>query len=174
MLEADLEMVREWRNAPEVRARMYTQHEITPQEHLRWWQSKSVSDLDRMFIYEWKKKPTGFVSFYDLNPRRLSGSWAFYASPEASRGIGSRMEYLALNTFFDDLRYRKLKCEVLSSNPAVVSLHKKHGFVEEGLLRAEHPNNQGFEDIHLLAIFADDWMVRRQSIIERLKNQRQQ
>lgn len=37
MTEADLAQVLAWRNHPDIRANMYTQHEITMAEHRAWW-----------------------------------------------------------------------------------------------------------------------------------------
>lgn len=38
MVYADLERVLAWRNHPDVRRYMYTQHEITLDEHQRWYE----------------------------------------------------------------------------------------------------------------------------------------
>jgi len=43
---ADRETVRAWRNAPDVRAAMYTRHEISADEHESWW-DRHVSDPAR-------------------------------------------------------------------------------------------------------------------------------
>lgn len=170
LTEGDLDMLRQWRNAPAVRSRMYTQHEIGVDEHLSWFRAKSASPRDRLFIYSYLGTPTGFVSFSELNQDWGTGTWAFYAAPDAGRGVGSRMEFLALDHFFFDLQMRKLCCQVLSSNPAVIRLHEKHGFKQEGLRRAHVPMGADYDDIHELALFKDEWQERRDTMSKRLES----
>ena len=48
----ELELMRCWRNAPEVRANMYTRHEIGAAEHGAWW-ARVVQRQDmQYFMYE--------------------------------------------------------------------------------------------------------------------------
>lgn len=164
----DLDMILSWRNAPAVRSRMYTQHEIAREEHLRWWDARSRSDRDALLIYLDGGVPTGFISFSEINRCWCTASWAFYAAPEAPKGTGSRMEMIALDRFFGEMKLRKLCCEVLASNTAVLALHLKHGFVQEGLRRDHVKTADGFDSIHQLAIFAEDWAARRPVMLARL------
>ena len=168
--EGDLEMLRGWRNAPEVRLRMYTQHEISPEEHRRWWEAKSRSERDRLLIFSQGGRPCGFFAFSEIHPDWRTASWAFYAAPDAPKGTGSRMEMRALDMAFGELGLRKLCCEVLSSNPGVLALHLKHGFVQEGLLRHHVRTPEGFDNIHQLAIFAQDWAATRPVMLQRLSS----
>jgi hypothetical protein len=50
MREADLDMVRRWRNAPDVRKNMYTTHEISPEEHRAWWERISADPASRQLF----------------------------------------------------------------------------------------------------------------------------
>ena len=47
----ELELMRSWRNEPAVRANMYTQHEISREEHLAWWEKINNTKSQR----EWMK-----------------------------------------------------------------------------------------------------------------------
>lgn len=161
-------MILSWRNAPTVRSRMYTQHEISREEHIRWWEAKSRSEQDNLLIYLDDGVPAGFISFSEINRNWGTASWAFYAAPDAPKGTGSRMEMLALDRFFGEMNLRKLCCEVLASNPAVLALHLKHGFVQEGLRQDHVKTSEGFDSIHQLAIFAGNWAARRPEMLARL------
>jgi RimJ/RimL family protein N-acetyltransferase len=62
----DLERVLAWRNHPEIRRYMYTQHEITWDEHLRWFLNKKNDHLtDRVLIYQNLSEP--FIDSYTIN-----------------------------------------------------------------------------------------------------------
>ena len=41
----DLSLILEWRNSPKVRKNMYSQHEITIKEHLKWWEKSKIRRL---------------------------------------------------------------------------------------------------------------------------------
>ncbi|MGQ3890891.1 UDP-4-amino-4,6-dideoxy-N-acetyl-beta-L-altrosamine N-acetyltransferase [Legionella sp. CNM-4043-24] len=162
----ELDMIRQWRNEPGVRGNMYTSHLISADEHLKWWERVSADESCRYFMYEYEGKATGVVWFYAIDKNSQNAFWGFFASPDAPRGTGSRMERLALDYAFSTLKLKKLSCEVLSNNPAVVKLHLKFGFREEGLFHNHHFKNDAFLNIHRLAIFPDDWERKKREMQE--------
>ncbi len=161
--DADLSAMRDWRNAPGVRAMMYTQHVITPDEHAAWWQAQTARGDVRHLIFCTEVGPQGAVSFTDISSRHGTASWAFYAAVGAPRGTGRRMEHAALDHAFDTLTLRKLTCEVLTINPRVIALHKAHGFRVEGIFRAQVMLNGTPHDVIRLALFPNRWRAIRQA-----------
>lgn len=164
--ELDLMLV--WRNDPKVRANMYTRHVISREEHLAWWDRISLRSDQAYFMYERDSAPMGIVAFNQLDPANANASWAFYAAPEAAPGTGSRMEYLALDHAFGQMRLHKLHCEVLAFNSPVVTLHQKFGFVIEGRLREHHNVDGNYVDIVRLGILASEWAEKRDEMRNRL------
>ncbi|TGV05752.1 UDP-4-amino-4,6-dideoxy-N-acetyl-beta-L-altrosamine N-acetyltransferase, partial [Alcaligenaceae bacterium 429] len=156
--EADLEMMLIWRNHPEVRKNMYTRHEISWDEHHSWWKKTSERKDQKYFIYEDQGKPSGVVSFVDIDLHNENCFWAFYASQDAYKGVGSRMEFLALSYVFETLKVKKLSCEVLDFNKSVIRLHEKFGFKIEGVFRKHHKFDGGFVDIYRLSILNEEWL----------------
>lgn len=168
-IESDeLELMLAWRNAPGVRANMYTRHEISLQEHLAWWSRIQQRTDQRYFMYEYKSQPLGIVAFNGIDTTNGNSAWAFYASPDAPKGTGSRMEFLALEHAFHEMQLYKLCCEVLAFNSAVIKLHQKFGFKVEGILREQHRLDDGFVDIYRLGIFASEWQECRDTLLEKL------
>lgn len=167
--DAELELMLSWRNEPFVRKNMYTTHEIGMDEHLRWWQKISQSSEHKYFMYEYQGQPLGIVGFNEIDSLSKNASWAFYASPCAPRGTGSRMEYLALNYAFDKLGLHKLHGEVLAFNDRVVKLHQKFGFKIEGVLREQHWNDGAFVDVLRIGLLAREWSTHRNVMLNKLK-----
>ena len=60
----DLELILQWRNTKEIRTVMYEDHEITIDEHLKWYKKLEIDDtkIARLLIY--KEKPIGFGILY--------------------------------------------------------------------------------------------------------------
>ena len=164
----ELEMMLSWRNSPTVRANMYTRHEISLSEHLAWWARIQDRADQRYLMYEFEGIAAGVVAFNSIDVGNCNSSWAFYASPEAMKGTGSRMEFLALDHAFRDLQIHKLFCEVLAFNGPVVKLHQKFGFQVEGILREQHRMNAEFVDIYRLGMLGRDWQQNREAMLAKL------
>lgn len=163
------ELMLQWRNAPGVRANMYTQHEIRLDEHLAWWERIRQRDDQRYFMYECDGIPLGIVGFNGIDPVSRNSSWAFYASPKAPKGTGSRMEFLALEHAFSELDLHKLHCEVLAFNTPVIRLHEKFGFKVEGIFREQRHIGEKFVDVYRLGLLVGEWSIKRTEMLERLQ-----
>ena len=164
----ELELMLSWRNAPGVRANMYTRHEISLIEHLAWWERIQTGADQQYFMYEFQGTPFGIVAFNGIDETHQNSSWAFYASPEAMKGTGGRMEYLALEHAFNGIRLHKLCCEVLAFNVPVIRLHEKFGFKVEGILREQHKMDDAFVDVYRLGMLASEWATKRDQMLSKL------
>lgn len=132
MTDADLGMVLAWRNAPGVRAHMYTTHVISRDEHAAWWRRTRLDPSRRYFVFNGAAGPCGVVGFTGIDEAALQAEWAFYASSDAPRGTGSAMEVLALEYAFGVMGLDVLRCEVLASNARVIEMHTRFGFSTQG------------------------------------------
>lgn len=165
----ELNMMRGWRNAPTIRANMYTRHEISSDEHEAWWIRARERTDQQYFMYEVGGRPLGIVLFTMIDLLNSNCSWAFYSAPDAPKGTGSKMEFLALEHAFSRLKLNKLYCEVLDFNMPVVKLHQKFGFQVEGLFRKHNKIENGYADIYRLGIFASEWASKRPEILIKLE-----
>ncbi|MEZ0171831.1 UDP-4-amino-4,6-dideoxy-N-acetyl-beta-L-altrosamine N-acetyltransferase [Microvirga sp. TS319] len=169
--EDDLADMLAWRNSPSVRSKMFTQHVIAWEEHVRWWNAVKDRKDQIHFIYEFQNEPLGVVIFKDVDTLNKSSSWAFYAKPDAPKGTGSRMELLALNFIFLEFGMEYLYCEVLSSNEAVVGLHQKFGFSIKERLAEQRIGAQIFDFVRL-GIERREWLQRRDEVMARMLSAR--
>ncbi|WBQ14341.1 UDP-4-amino-4,6-dideoxy-N-acetyl-beta-L-altrosamine N-acetyltransferase [Hyphomonadaceae bacterium BL14] len=170
IVKDDLELMRAWRNAPEISSKMYTRHEISVEEHQAWWSRTQDREDKAYFMYEDAGEPLGVVGFTEIDRTNQNCFWAFYASPGAPRGTGSRMELLALEHVFRTLYLKKLSCEVLAFNESVIRLHKKFGFQKEGVFRMHHKIDDAYVDVVRLALLSHDWAAARESALAKLSN----
>jgi UDP-4-amino-4,6-dideoxy-N-acetyl-beta-L-altrosamine N-acetyltransferase len=165
----EVDLMRSWRNAPAVRMNMYTRHEISSEEHAAWWAHAQQREDQQYFIFEINDVPMGVVSFTKIDALNRNAEWAFYTAPEALRGTGTKMEYLALEHAFNILNLHKLNCEVLAFNEAVIKLHQKYGFKVEGVLREQHKFEDRFIDIYCLGILRSEWAEKSSLMLEKLR-----
>ena len=136
--EADLDVMRDWRNQEPNRLASINSHEISGSEHRAWWEKTSTDPTRRVLIFEREDGPMGVVSFFDLDlgaPRR-SGAWGFYLDAlrlEAQEEVMPAWMAVmreATRYAFDELALDDLRGEVLADNVAVRNMNRLFRFVE--------------------------------------------
>ena len=97
-------------------------------------------------------------------------NWAFYLGDTSIQGVGvgAMVEFCLIEHVFSNLDLNKLCCEVLSFNTSVLKLHNKFGFKREGLLVQHRCKNKELYDVHILALFKDTWLSKRDIIYKKL------
>lgn len=168
---SDRENLRSWRNNPEISKYMYLDHYISKQEHNKWFDKIRHDETKKYWIIYFDGIKAGLVNLYDIDNINQRCSWAFYIANLNTRGkgVGSFVEYFVLDYVFNTLCLNKLICEVFEFNEAVIRMHKKFGFKEEGLFRNHIYKNNKPYNVHYLSILRDEWILIEQSIINRLK-----
>jgi UDP-4-amino-4,6-dideoxy-N-acetyl-beta-L-altrosamine N-acetyltransferase len=167
---ADSERLLDWRNREQVAAYMYTDHQISPEEHARWFAAAMAAPDRRYWIIELDRQPVGLANLAGIDPARRRSEWAYYLAETSvrGRGVGAAVELVVIDHVFGALGLHKLWCEVLIENEAVWKLHESFGFVREALYR-DHVWKAGrFQDVVGLGLLADDWAKARPGCAERL------
>lgn len=135
MVEDDLESVLTWRNHPDVRRFMYASHEISFDEHVRWFKAASVDPGRHLLLLELAGRVLGYVNF------RCDGAggavWGFYLAPEAPKGTGRLLGDTATRYAFEVLGLDTLRGEVLVANLASQQFHLRFGFLVEAAPQGE-------------------------------------
>lgn len=162
--------VREIRNQTSVRVAMYTDHEIEVSEHLDWLNRIANDSKQIVFVVLDDEDPIGVVSFINLDLLHKKSDWAFYFDEGRRGGLGKAIEYNILEYAFNELGLKKLNCEVIEHNEAVVNLHKRFSFVNEGFRRENITKNSKRIGVHFLGLTKKDWLANRQEIFAREKS----
>ncbi len=159
----DLELVRVWRNHPDVRRHMYTQHTIGLEEHQRWF-SQAVANPDKYpLIFELQGVPAGFVNLTIVDHTVRRSEWGFYLAPEAPRGSASLLGRSALAYVFTDLKQHKICGEALAYNQRSIRFHERLGFRKEARLRDHHFDGSEYHDVIGFGLLAAEWLQERGS-----------
>ena len=148
---------------------MYTDHEISLDEHLDWIEKLRNDKTRIVFIILVNDIVSGILSVSALDPFHKKSDWAFYLTNKIRVGLGAALEFSLLNFVFDDLLLEKLNCEVIETNAAVVKLHKKFGFLEEGFKRSNIEKNGRRLGVYCLGITKDEWFTKRVDFQEKNK-----
>lgn len=156
MAHEDLALMLRWRNHPDVRRHMFNRHEITPDEHRRWFEHSLQDARKHLLIFELERRPLGFVNFTELASVGIA-DWGFYAAPEAPRGTGQRLGQTALAHAFVELSLHKICAEVLAQNERSIRFHQSLGFQQEGVLRDQHFDGERYHHVICFGLLRDEW-----------------
>ena len=159
-----------WRNLPEIRRWMYTDHVIAQAEHDRWFAGILTDPTRRYWIIELDGRPVGLANLADIQPTARRATWAYYLADPAvrGRGVGAYTEFFVIEYVFAELGFNKLWCEVLLDNEAVWKLHEAFGFQREALFRAHAWKDGAPADVVGLGLLAQDWPAQREAMAQRL------
>lgn len=167
--ESDLKLILSWRNEPTVRQAMFTQHEISLDEHQAWFNRAQVDDTKQLFLFlNDDNFPCAFVNFISIDKGQKSAFWGFYADPGALPGTGMRMSLNALDKAFFDLGIRKLSAEVLVSNVRSLKMHKEVGFIQEGYFREHAFDGKSNVDVIRFGMLRREWPLAKQNLQDRI------
>lgn len=168
--------VRHLRNQPGVRTFMYTDHDISEAEHQNWLEGLRNSSRQQVYAVVIENAPVGVVSLSAINPAHGTADWAFYLDTSLQgKGLGSQVEMWMLDHAFGAAGLEKLNCEVLETNPAVIKMHQKFGFVIEGVRRQNIVRDGKRIGVVLLGITKGEWDAQRPKVlsaVERLAGRR--
>ena len=167
--ESDLKLILPWRNALTVRQAMFTQHEISWDEHQAWFRCVQADDTKRWFLFlDDESVPCAVVSFVSIDQVQNLAFWGFYTDPDAKPGTGVRMSLDALDKAFFELGLRKLNAEVLASNRRSLEMHKKIGFIEEGRFRDHFFDGKSNVDVVRFGMLHEEWPHAKRNLQDRI------
>lgn len=160
MVKDDLESMLSWRNHPEVKRFMLTQHEITPDEHWAWFEESSKDQSKALLVIEEHGIPIGTVHFTGVKENGTA-EWSFHSAPHSPKGTGYKICTSALQFAFRNLSVNKVSSRVLAFNTASLKLHHRLGFKDEGILREHQLVGNEHIDIYCLGILMGEWLEQQ-------------
>ena len=167
----DRDMIRNWRNMPEVAEFMYTDHQISDEEHRLWFERVQSDQSCRYWIITFDDNDVGVANICEIDTENSRCYWGFYiASPSVrGKGVGAFVEYSILKHVLEVLKLNRLCGEVLSFNTSVLRVHEKFGFKQEGVFR-EHVVKGGVpHDVVGIALLRREWQELKPGIEGRLR-----
>lgn len=156
MIQADLEQVLAWRNHPDVRRYMFSQHEITLAEHRLWFERTMQNPKKHLLIFEANHQPQGVVSFSEVGDGGVA-DWGFYLAPDAPKGSGRQLGSAALSHAFTQFNFHKVCGQVLEYNQRSIRFHQSLGFRLEGSLRDQYFDGERYHQVNCFGLLCNEW-----------------
>ncbi|WP_256222705.1 UDP-4-amino-4,6-dideoxy-N-acetyl-beta-L-altrosamine N-acetyltransferase [Pseudomonas sp. Pf153] len=159
MTTDDLQAVLAWRNHPDIRRYMYTQHEISLEEHCAWFNRASSDPNKHLLIFEMNGISRGFINFTE-HPSSRVADWGFYVAPRAEKGTGRQLGEAALEYAFHFLNLHKVCGQALNFNERSIRFHRSLGFQQEGTLRDQHYDGEHYHAVICFGLLSTEWRSR--------------
>lgn len=168
--QEDIELIRSWRNSPEVAKYMYTDDEITAEQQQNWFNKIQHTNTSRYWLVEYNDQKIGLASITNISEMFSSCQWAFYIGNDQVRGsgVGFKIEYNIIEYVFNELKLNKLNCEVFSFNDGVIRMHEMFGFRREAYYRQHIKKNGKFEDVVGLGLLKSEWVNVKEKIRQKI------
>ncbi|MBF7155032.1 MULTISPECIES: UDP-4-amino-4,6-dideoxy-N-acetyl-beta-L-altrosamine N-acetyltransferase [Bacillus] len=169
----DLELILKWRNTKEIRTIMYEDHEITIDEHLKWYEKLEMDDTKVARLLTYKEKPIGFVNFTKIDEMNQTCYWGFYIGEKQSvRRAGTVLGLLALDYIFETKGIHKVCAEIIESNRISLNFHQKLGFQEDGRYENYICRDNDYIDVITMTLFHEQWRERKEAIKKELEGEK--
>jgi len=159
-------LILEIRNQHHIRKNMINDQIIKVNDHINWLKNNITDKKNIFYLIYVKKKIAGLIRFII---RDNEADWSFYLEKNCKNIYGAYVEYLAIERIFRLKKIDILRCQVLSNNIRIVSLHKKFGFtinkIEKEILHREN----SYLDLFFLENNKESWIIKRREIKNKLK-----
>lgn len=129
MQAGDLELVRQWRNAPHVREFMHHKAEISRDEQQNWFKQLDKNHNHYFVLYS-HTKPLGVLNIKEIDKHSLSGeAGIFIGSLDALNSpVPVAATLLLMSYAFEDLKLRCLKAKIHEKNSKAINFNLALGY----------------------------------------------
>ncbi|MBN1777974.1 MAG: GNAT family N-acetyltransferase [Clostridiales bacterium] len=159
----DTDNIVKWRNSRDVRENLFTQTELTAEQHLQWLQHYVYPGLCRQFIVEVEddgiKTPIGTTFIKNIDVEKKTGEFGIFIGESAAkgRGYGSQATRHILTYAFDELKLRQVSLSVFSDNEGAVYIYRKLGFRTEEVQHMKFPGMRRSRTVLFMTLAREQW-----------------
>lgn len=167
----DLLLLLKWRNSKRVHSKMLTEHIITKEEHMDWFNDIVKTAAQPLhFVLELNQRRIGYIGYTDVDYVNSRCSPGMYLGEEdVPIDAGIAMGILSIAYIFDILHFNKASTIVLENNQRVYKLNSFLGYKEEGFLRGHYFKNGEFLSAYILGMLSNEWKENKKQLYELLE-----
>ncbi len=158
--EEDLALLVKWRNDIENLRGLFSYLPLNLQKQRNWFQKYCNEPSSQLFMIELVKEneKIGVCGLNSIDYRNQRAELSIIIGENSYKGKGYASEALSLlhNYAFNYLNLKKIFLQVLITNDSAISLYKKMGYQQEGLLKGHYFQDGKFVDVLLMSIFNTD------------------
>lgn len=161
---ADTDHIVRWRNSWDVKKSLYSQEDLTAQQHLEWMERNEKTHSSYQFIIvctmeDGTSLDIGTIFIKNINVRNRKGEFGIFIGEPSAKGKGYAAQATAqiLRFAFEQLDLNRVYLSVFSDNLPGIRAYLQAGFLIEGELKQDFLRYDGFADITLMGITRERW-----------------
>lgn len=164
--EADLPLLVEWRNRPDVWLHFFNKFPLSDGGQCTWYKSL-IEDRQRLLLIIEAldgRKALGTIGFDRIDPINQVAEYGNVLIAEESfrrRGLAGEATMLLLVYGFQRLNLNRVFLRVLVDNESAIDLYLKCGFKQEGRLRQAVYDEGRFKDILVMGLLRQEFISAR-------------
>lgn len=169
--EDDLPLLLEWRNSPRIHSKMLTDHKITWEEHLAWFNRIKDDPIKKHFVLTYDDVPVGYINFSGLDlERRTSYGGSYIGAPDkCPKDAGIYLSFMGLDYMFSTFDILLSEAEVFVYNKRVLKLNEFFGY-EFDPAKSFYAEKDGEKKLVLYGTLTRErWLKRRAEIADLLQ-----
>jgi len=117
-------------------------------------------------VLDQDRAPLGIARGSELDRLHGKASWAFHLAAGGRGDLESVVGFALISFVFDTVGLEKLNCEVVEGNDAIVALHRKFLFQEEGFRRSNIMQQGARAGVRMLGLTKDEWAAGKAQLRE--------
>lgn len=130
-----------WRNSAHVKENLYTQEDLTPEQHRVWLRTKVDSGLCVQFIIYSKedRSPVGSTFLKNIEACHSKAEFGIFIGDLGylGKGLGSDATRLVVRYGFEELKLNKIYLTVFEHNYPAIRSYESVGFRKSGVMSEE-------------------------------------
>ncbi|MFB3786174.1 MAG: UDP-4-amino-4,6-dideoxy-N-acetyl-beta-L-altrosamine N-acetyltransferase [bacterium] len=157
--DRDVEILRGWRNHPELRQLHFSTLPLSQAGQRRWYEQYSDQASTLVFIIENEAgHPIGYTLLKNLDHKNRQAEIGLHLDPAfQGQGYGTNAFRALIRFGFEELNLHRLALQVFDFNERAIRMYEKLGFRVEGRLREAFFTQGKYCDILLMSLLEGEW-----------------
>lgn len=168
----DLQMLFKWRNLEQIHKQMLTDHVITWEEHIAWYQCIRNNQIQLNYVFCLENKPIGYIGYTEYDEKKRSCSPSVYLGniEDIPLDAAFSLFYISIEYAFSEMHMDVLNTVVFKKNKKARKLDYLLGY--QLVREEEFIKNGKIEVSERIVLTKEEWIVKREIIQYKFRNYR--
>ena len=159
----DTDNIVKWRNKSFVKKNLYSQENLTPDQHINYYNSRIKTGKVKQFIIlafdgiEYQAIGTTFLKNIDGDSSKAEFGIFIGNEKAMGKGYGSQATLLTVDYAFRELELNRVYLTVLADNYSAIKAYQKCGFEIEGVLKQDYRRSGTYIDVIVMGLLKGAW-----------------
>jgi len=166
LLLSDSENIVRWRNSPEVKSHLYSQDDITIEQHIHYFNKYVLTEKIHQFVIlncdDDVETAIGTTFLKNIDLRNKNAEFGIFIGDDSHRGKGYSIPAViqTLEYGFWKLHLHRIYLSVMADNIPAIASYNTVGFIQEGVFRDTYNRNGKYINTVFMGILEAEFNKR--------------